>query len=45
MNQYDELKGMIGELTDTVKELAVKIHNLESPMIYNYIDENMPEWA
>ena len=45
MNQYDELKGMIIELTDTVKELAVKIHNLESPMVYNYIDENMPEWA
>lgn len=45
MNQYDELKGMIGDLTDTVKELAVKIHNLESPMVYNYIDENMPEWA
>ncbi len=28
-----------------VKELEGRIEGLENPMIYNYIDENMPEWA
>ena len=26
-------------------ELAARIERLEKPMIYNYIDKNMPEWA
>ncbi len=38
MSQYDELKKMISDLSD-------KIDRLENPMIYNYIDDNMPEWA
>ena len=38
MSQYDELKKMISDL-------SYKIDRLENPMIYNYIDENMPEWA
>ena len=38
MAQYEELKGMIGSLTD-------KVEKLENPMIYNYIDDNMPDWA
>ena len=27
------------------EELKAKIDKLENPMIYNYIDENMPDWA
>lgn len=38
VSQYEELKSMINELSD-------KVDRLESPMIYNYIDDNMPEWA
>ena len=38
MSQYDELKKMISDL-------SYKIDRLENPMIYNYIDDNMPEWA
>lgn len=38
ISQYDELKKMISDLSD-------KIDRLENPMIYNYIDDNMPEWA
>ena len=38
MSQYEELKKMISDLSD-------KIDRLENPMIYNYIDDNMPEWA
>lgn len=45
MNQYEELKQLISDLTETVKELAVDVNNLKNPMIYNYIDDNMPEWA
>ncbi len=38
MSQYEELKKMISDLSD-------KVDKLENPMIYNYIDDNMPEWA
>ena len=45
MAQYEELKNEISQLTETVKVLATELHNLKHPMIYNYIDNNMPEWA
>ncbi len=45
MQQYEELKQEIKDLTETIKVLATELHNLKNPMIYNYVDENMPEWA
>lgn len=36
--EYEELKGMISTLTE-------RINQITDPMIYNYIDDNMPEWA
>lgn len=45
MGQYEELKQEIRDLTETVKQLAVKVETLANPMIYNYIDDNMPAWA
>ena len=45
MAQYEELKNEITQLTETVKVLATELHDLKHPMIYNYIDNNMPEWA
>lgn len=30
---------------DVIDRLADRINKLENPMIYNYIDENMPNWA
>lgn len=45
MAQYEELKNEITQLTETVKVLATELSNLKHPMIYNYIDNNMPEWA
>lgn len=38
MSQYEELKNMIGDLSN-------KVEVLSNPMIYNYIDDNMPDWA
>ncbi len=38
MTQYEELKNMINEIGSKVDKLA-------NPMIYNYIDDNMPDWA
>lgn len=32
-------------LTDKVAQLAAEVERLKNPMIYNYIDDNMPEWA
>lgn len=45
MTQYEELKNEISELTETVKLLVTELHNIKNPMIYNYIDDNMPEWS
>lgn len=45
MSQYEELKNEISQLTDTVKILATELHDMKNPMIYNYIDDNMPKWA
>lgn len=38
MSQYDELKQMI-------QNIGARVDNLANPMIYNYIDDNMPDWA
>lgn len=39
ITQYEELK-------DAIKELTAKVEELSQPeMVYNYIDNNMPEWA
>lgn len=38
LSQYEELKNMIADLSN-------QVHNLNKPMIYNYIDDNMPDWA
>lgn len=32
-------------LVGAVESLADKVDKLSNPMIYNYIDENMPQWA
>ena len=42
MSQYEELKEAITELTAKITNLGAKLKN---PMVYNYIDDNMPEWA
>lgn len=36
--EFEHYKGVIDRLAD-------RVYKLEHPMIYNYIDENMPEWA
>jgi peptidoglycan L-alanyl-D-glutamate endopeptidase CwlK len=32
-------------MIDVVENLSLSVRKLESPMIYNYVDCNMPEWA
>lgn len=44
-NEYQELKEKISGLTETVNQLATEVENIKNPMIYNYIDDNMPAWA
>lgn len=50
--EYNELKTTITGLSSTINtvgaeiaELKDKVNNLSNPMIYNYIDNNMPAWA
>ena len=45
MAQYEELKKEIRELTETVKILATEVAEHKNPMVYNFIDDNMPSWA
>lgn len=52
MSQYDELKNVLNDISNMLTSLkndidktADRVTKLESPMIYNYIDDNMPEWA
>ena len=33
------------ELKKEIASLKAKVEKLEKPMIYNYIDDNMPQWA
>ena len=42
MNAIDESLTRLYKMVDKIAEDLAKIKN---PMIYNYIDENMPEWA
>ena len=46
--QWENFKNKLeGEYIDMgkVEELEKRVEALEKPMIYNYIDSNMPEWA
>lgn len=52
MSELNALKEEITNLRNEIKNLTVslnktadRITKLENPMIYNYIDKNMPEWA
>lgn len=45
MAQYEELKGLIETQTAEINVLQNEIYKINNPMIYNYIDKNMPEWA
>lgn len=41
----NEEKVKFNKLVDVVSTLQTTIDKLANPMIYNYIDKNMPEWA
>lgn len=45
MAQYEELKSMIENQSARVDVLQNEVYKLQNPMIYNYIDSNMPDWA
>lgn len=45
MTQYEELKKMISEESARVDVLQNELYKAQNPMIYNYIDDNMPSWA
>ena len=43
--KFNALVEAVENLTHTIDRLADRITKLENPMIYNYIDDNMPSWA
>ena len=44
MTQYEELKSIITKQEEKVKALETKLGKIDT-YIYNYIDDNMPNWA
>lgn len=38
LTQYEELKTLLSNIDERLKKI-------ENPMVYNYIDSNMPDWA
>ena len=44
MTQYEELNKKIEELNGTIDDLCESVQRL-TPMVYNYMDDNMPDWA
>lgn len=49
MTQYEELKAADAAKSEIINKMGAEIAELKAalkqPMVYNYIDENMPEWA
>lgn len=45
MDIAEKLQKQIDSLKSENEQLKARVKQLESPMIYNYVDENMPEWA
>ncbi len=43
--EYKEVNEMTNEEKKEFEALKEKVRKLENPMIYNYVDENMPVWA
>ena len=43
--KFNELVNAVSDLRMVVDKLGDRITKLENPMIYNYIDDNMPAWA
>lgn len=43
--KFNELVNAVSDLRTIVDKLGDRITKLENPMIYNYIDDNMPQWA
>lgn len=45
MSQYEELKKMITDVSEALDKTGDRITKLENPMVYNYVDNNMPDYA
>lgn len=45
MTQYEELKTMINNLSKSLDKTADRVTKLENPIIFDYVDKNMPEYA
>lgn len=48
MTQYEELQAeneRQNEIINTMGQEIAELKNAANPMIYNYIDDNMPDWA
>ena len=45
MEELQKLRADLEYFMAAVDRLGDRITKLEQPKIYNYIDENMPEWA
>lgn len=45
MSQYEEIKALLEVQTNEIRAIAQAVAELSNPMIYNFVDDNMPVWA
>jgi len=45
MSQYEEIKALLEVQANEIRAIAQTVAELSNPMIYNFIDDNMPVWA
>lgn len=45
MEELKKLKEEVNFLKESLDKIGDRFTKLETPMVYNYVDENMPEWA
>jgi len=45
MEELKKLREEVAFLTNAINTLGDRVTKLSNPMVYNYIDENMPSWA
>ena len=45
MSQYEEIKALLEVQANEIRAIAQAVAELSNPMIYKFVDDNMPVWA
>lgn len=45
LNSEEDIMAQTDEILSRLDDIESRLNNIENSMVYNYMDENMPEWA